>query len=700
VITARSTKRPIKILLIGAAALSVPLTTLAWSSAASAQQVPVTVTVSSSANPSAAYQDVIYTATLVTSDAGALAQGDTITFADNNTDINGCGNQSLMSIGSGTYTATCTETGNAMSLGGHSVSASFNGDINYTPETGYLTQSVNPGATITTITSPSPGASIAYGNESNISFNVTVSSPGEVDQSASGYVNIYSGTPGPNTYLCSAGLGGSGNGQANGNCYLNNDPLNAGEYSLVAVYSGDNNFDGSSSTAQGFEVSQVTSQINVFTVPGYAFYGAENGNFLIVGVGGSNNGNPTGDATVTADGISLLAPGTCSVGNGGGNPCYLDSATALPASTTPYTLIATYPGDANFTATSTTSSLLVFPATTTTTLSVTPSSSSSNDESSVSLTATVTSGTTGAPTGSIVVQNGGAVICTIGDLRAVGPNAATGTCPALGNTALAAGSYSLTANYGGDGNYQSSISSAQSLTISSTPSTPTVLPPTAPTVQAPMPLQSCGSDTGNVAFVCALYQDLLGRTADAGGLATYTAQLLAGTSRSTVAGEILNGTEYRSDQIARYYENYLGRPADAGGIATFLSLYGQGASDEAVQAALLGSTEFFNHAGGNATGFVGALYEDLLGRPADAGGLATYTAQLSAGLSRSAVADEILTSTEYDSDLISSYYVAYLNRPADPGGITTFVSLYGHGANDEAVQEVILDSTEFSLRFQ
>jgi hypothetical protein len=62
--------------------------------------------------------------------------------------------------------------------------------------------------------------------------------------------------------------------------------------------------------------------------------------------------------------------------------------------------------------------------------------------------------------------------------------------------------------------------------------------------------------------------------------------------------------------------------------------------------------------------------------------------------------NEILTSTEYDSDLISSYYEAYLNRPADPGGITTFVSLYNHGANDEVVQEVILDSTEFYLRFQ
>jgi Bacterial Ig-like domain (group 3)/Domain of unknown function (DUF4214) len=686
-------KRPVRTCIIVAAAIFVPCATLPWSSAASAQPVPIALTLDSSANPSPLYQDVTYTATVVTSDAGLLDPADTIEFQENGSDINGCSGQLLTPAAPiGTYTATCDGAGSAMSLGDHSITALFNGDVNYSPNTAFLTQMVSPGTTNTTITSPSSGSSVSFGNESNTSFNVTVSSSGSGNQSPSGNVDIYSGTPGPNTYLCSAYLNGSGNEQSNGNCYINNATLNAGLYSLTAVYGGDGTFDGSSSTPEAFTVSQVTSQMSVFIVPGYAFYGAENGNFLIVGVGGSNNGGPTGDATITANGVSLIAPGTCSVGNGGGSPCYLDSATALPASPTPYRVTTSYAGDANFTPVSTTSSLLVLSATTTSTLSVSPSSSASNNESSITISATVTSGTTGAPSGSVVVQNGGLTVCTITNLRPVGSNAATGGCSALGDADLPAGNYSLTANYQGDGNYQSSVSSAQSLTISNSVPTGTSSPPA--------PVQGCGSDTGDAAFVCVLYEDLLDRSPDAGGLATYAAQLSAGISRIVVANEILTSTEYHSDQISSYYKAYLGRPADTSGMATFLSLFNQGASDQAVQANILGSPEFLNHAGGGAIGYVNALYGDLLGRSADAGGVVTYTAQISAGISRSVVADEILTSTEYHSDLISSYYEMYLTRPADPGGMATFLALFNHGANDEVVQELILDSPEFYLRSQ
>ena len=85
--------------------------------------------------------------------------------------------------------------------------------------------------------------------------------------------------------------------------------------------------------------------MQVFPVPGYAFYGAENGNFFIVGVGGNNNnGNASGSLSITADGVNLVAPGACPANNGGANPCYIDSATALPASATPYTVTLSYPG--------------------------------------------------------------------------------------------------------------------------------------------------------------------------------------------------------------------------------------------------------------------------------------------------------------------------------------------------------------------
>ena len=231
------------------------------------------------------------------------------------------------------------------------------------------------------------------------------------------------------------------------------------------MYAGDPNFTGSSSLPQAFTVDQVNTQMQVFPVPGYAFYGAENGNFFIVGAGGGNGGNPSGFFSITANGVSLVAPRSCSAQNGGANPCYIDSATALPASTTPYTVTVSYPGDVNFTAASTTIPLTVFPATTTTTLTVSPSNAPYGKESSVNISATVTSGTSGAPSGPVAVQNGGSTVCTITHLSQVGPNASTGSCPPLADTGLPAGTYSLTADFGGDGNFQSSISSAQQLTV-------------------------------------------------------------------------------------------------------------------------------------------------------------------------------------------------------------------------------------------
>ena len=245
--------------------------------------------------------------------------------------------------------------------------------------------------------------------------------------------------------------------------------MTAGPYSLTAVYGGDNSFEGSTSAAIDFTVDQVNTQMLVFAVPGYAFYGAENGNFLIVGVGGGNNASPSGYVTVMANGTNLVGQAECSASNGGGEPCYLDSATALPASRVPYTVRTSYAGDANFTPVVATSTLSVFPATTTTVLNVSASAVPLGQESSVVISATVTSGTTGAPTGTIVVRDAGKRVCTIANLIASGPDSATGSCQALNGNQLAAGGHGLAAEYQGDGNYSSSVSAARSLTITTTP---------------------------------------------------------------------------------------------------------------------------------------------------------------------------------------------------------------------------------------
>ena len=276
-------------------AVAVSMIALGWSASASAMPggPSVTIVVSSTANPSAFDQDVTYTATLTTSDFGNLDDPDTIEFQDNGGDISGCSFQPLAGTGTaGTYVATCDESASNMSVGSHNITASFPGDIVYDQGLGSLNQMVNPAPTVTVITSPSPGSSVMYGNEGQNTINFTVSAPNISNNSPSGSVNLYDGIPGPDTYLCTGYLGGSGSGQSGGNCYLNNAQMIAGLYSLTATYSGDNNFAGSSSLPQDFSVPQVTSQMQLFPVPGYAFYGAETGNFFITGVGGEMVGTP------------------------------------------------------------------------------------------------------------------------------------------------------------------------------------------------------------------------------------------------------------------------------------------------------------------------------------------------------------------------------------------------------------------------
>src|SRR5436853_407589 len=54
----------------------------------------------------------------------------------------------------------------------------------------------------------------------------------------------------------------------------------------------------------------------------------------------------------------------------------------------------------------------------------------------------------------------------------------------------------------------------------------------------------------NQRFVMALYQDLLGRSADAPGLATLTSLLGSGGTRTQIAGVLLGSAEYRGNLVA------------------------------------------------------------------------------------------------------------------------------------------------------
>lgn len=212
---------------------------------------------------------------------------------------------------------------------------------------------------------------------------------------------------------------------------------------------------------------------------------------------------------------------------------------------------------------------------------------------------------------------------------------------------------------------------------------------------SPTPSSSCSGYSGNAAFICALYEDILGRAPDSAGLSSWLSALSSGVSRSQVAYGVIDSSESGTDFLNYIYENCLGRPVDPGGLSTWISAFEAGASVEQVEAGILSSPEFYSDSGSTNSGFVNGVYECLLARPVDPAGLSTWTTALSNGVSRNKVAYEIATSTEAYTDDVESDYQTLLSRPADPAGLATWVAALRSGVSDLQVFADIAGSQEF-----
>src|SRR5262249_55866610 len=125
----------------------------------------------------------------------------------------------------------------------------------------------------------------------------------------------------------------------------------------------------------------------------------------------------------------------------------------------------------------------------------------------------------------------------------------------------------------------------------------------------------------NATFLAQIYPDLLHRTADPSGLATFGNALAQGMSRNEVALALATSPEYRMNLIESFYNLYLHRTADDSGLTGSLATLNTGGTDEQVQVAITGSPEYFQTRGGGTNdGFLQALYQDALGRPIDSSG--------------------------------------------------------------------------------
>jgi hypothetical protein len=124
-----------------------------------------------------------------------------------------------------------------------------------------------------------------------------------------------------------------------------------------------------------------------------------------------------------------------------------------------------------------------------------------------------------------------------------------------------------------------------------------------------------------------------------------------------------------------------------------------GGTVEQARAAILGSAEYFlNRAGGTNDSFLASIYQDVLGRSVDPSGQANWSAQLAAGIPRTAVAMAIVSSAEAGQGLVQGYYRQFLHRDADSTGLNSFVAALQHGVRDEQIIAILVGSDEYFSR--
>jgi len=338
--------------------------------------------------------------------------------------------------------------------------------------------SVTLAPSLTTLNSLTP-ATITHGQTAN--FNATVASKSGAGPTPTGQISLIAQP----TSSITQGIGGfnlNGSGVASGSTEM----LPGGTYSVTAHYPGDSTYGPSDSTGISITVNKEASQPKAYLVTFNANGTINNPNtstavyaspYLLrvdvdnaagqlcspVATTAASTACPTGSVTLTNNGKQLDA-GTYPINSFG----YVeDLAVQLPGGTN--SIVASYPGDASFSASSPTTSITITPASTSMSNVYVPTTVVGQ---SAGLSVTVyTTSNAAAPTGTVTfLANGKALNGTTnygpsaggpGYTAFLSANLITDT-----NAFPTPGTYTITATYNGDANYSSSTSAP--ITVSET----------------------------------------------------------------------------------------------------------------------------------------------------------------------------------------------------------------------------------------
>ena len=165
---------------------------------------------------------------------------------------------------------------------------------------------------------------------------------------------------------------------------------------------------------------------------------------------------------------------------------------------------------------------------------------------------------------------------------------------------------------------------------------------------------------------------------------------------------IRNSPEHFQQEIEDFYLTLLGRAADAQGLASWVKELESGVREETIAFDFLDSPEYL---GKGDKFFVDAMYQSLLGRAFDAAGEASWLDALgddptgkathAATSTHAQVINAFLFSTESLDRLVEGYYEVFLQRQADTAGLNAWVAELKQGLPFLTIGQEFIASDEF-----
>jgi large repetitive protein len=401
-----------------------------------------TTTLTSGTNPSVWGQSIVFTATIT---PVAPAPTGTVTFQDSGTNIAGCVNRPVAA-----RVANCTTA--ALAVGSHTVTAVYGGNATYATSTSApVTQVVSMGST-TTVVAASGNPSVSG---QTVTYTATVSALAPASGTRTGTVAFQDG--GIGIAGCAANAVAVAGTATCAIAYAG-----PGAHTIIAIYSGDANFTASTASALTQTVNLGATAVALSSSVNPTSTGANITFTANVTATASASGLRTGTVDFQVGGVNIAGCSAQVVPASGKATCVTNTLTVGAN-----TVTALYSGDANFAASASAAFAQTVNQGATTTKVVSSLNPSSNGVM-VTFTATVTAvaPASGTRTGTVAFDDGGIAIagCAAQTLGAAG----TTTCA---TNALAAGVHTITAVYGGDGNFTTSTSPALTQTVLSTTTT-------------------------------------------------------------------------------------------------------------------------------------------------------------------------------------------------------------------------------------